>query len=117
MTEQSLEQRWLDMFKGKTLKSVRTKYTDESRIPAVVVSFIDDSAFEISVLDGVYFEGCLINILRKAHEVDEVMVVVDENETYIEVRAKTFPMFILLAQNMQIPAGDFPFEVKELAHG
>ena len=104
-----LETAWLSEFEGKSLLGVRPEYNENDRVPGVMVSFTDNTRYLIQVKGGVFFEGCLINILRKAQPVYDVALVVDKEDTYLEVRAETFPMFVLMAQNKRIPEGEFPF--------
>lgn len=109
-----LETSWLVQLEGKSLLGVRPEYNEHDRVPAVVVSFTDNTKFKVSVKDGVFFEGCLINILRKAQPVYDVVLLVDKEDTYLEVRAETFPMFTLMAQNKRLPEGEFPFHLEKL---
>lgn len=109
-----IEEEWLRHLQGKTLVSVRATYTDDSRIPSVLVSFTDDSRFKISPREGIYFEGCLINVLRKARPIESVVIEVDPDDCFIEVRADTFPLFIMLGENKRMDDNRFPFILEEL---
>ena len=109
------ENAWIDKLKGKTLTYIRPHFEDKT--PRVVLHFNDETWYEVSTKPGVFFEGCLVNTLRKAQPIADVVCVRDNVDTYMEVSAGSFPLFILLAQNKQRPADDFPFELKEMAHG
>jgi hypothetical protein len=109
-----IEEEWLRHFKGKTLLSVRPTYSEGSRIPSVTVTFTDASVFLISPREGIYFEGCLINVLRKARPIEKIECEVDPDDCYLEVRADTFPLFILLGQNKRMDDNRFPFNLEEL---
>lgn len=101
------QEEWLAEFKDKTIRAVRSAHVGP--VPSVHVDFTDGSKYEVFVRAGVFFEGCMINTLRKAQPIHDVLVVTDGTDTYLEVSAPTFPLFILLAVNKQIPEGDFPF--------
>lgn len=110
---------WLPLFEGKTIRGVRPTH-DRGPVPDVNLLFTDDSAYTISVKPGVYFEGCLINTLRKAQPVTNVLVVSDvlAGAYTVELRSRTFPLLQLLAVNKEIPYEEFPFEIEQrTAHG
>lgn len=108
---------WLVEFKDKVVSALRSKH--EGPVPSVWIEFTDGSKYEVFVRAGVYFEGCMINTLRKAQPITDVLCVSDGADTYLEVAASTFPLFLLLAVNKKIPEGDFPFwlEKREPADG
>lgn len=116
MTEQgaevSTQVEWLTELKGKTIKAVRPNHNED--VPSVRLLFKDDSEFELFVRTGVYFEGCLINTLRRAQPIVDIVMVADGDETYIEFAAETFPLLILLAVNKKLAPGNFPFWLEKI---
>lgn len=120
MTQQDLEFKpfdqvaaaaeWGSALKGKTIRGIRPAH-DNGPVPVVNMLFTDDSAVTISVVDGVYFEGCLINTLRKAQPIEDVVIRGDETFGHYEiaVRARTFPLLELRAVNKDNRADEFPF--------
>jgi hypothetical protein len=106
---EQIENDWLDELKGKTLLAIRAHHYDNTPVPTVGISFTDGSTYEVISKPGVFFEGCLINTLRKAQPIVDILVIIDRNDTMVEVAADTFPLFMLTAQNKHIPRGEFPF--------
>lgn len=92
------EKLWLHELLGKTIRGVRPVH-DGSPVPMVNLLFTDGSTYQISVASNVYFEACLINILRKAQRVEDVIITTQGNDTKVVVRAKTFPMLQLRVVN------------------
>jgi hypothetical protein len=79
-------------------------------VPDVNLLFTDDTALTISVKPGVYFEGCLINTLRKAQPIVDVFMTTAGTGSYtVEVRSRTFPLLVLEAVNKDNPTDEFPF--------
>jgi hypothetical protein len=102
---------WLAALEGKTIRGVRPTH-DNGPVPDVNLLFTDDTAFTLSVKPGVYFEGCLINTLRKAQPIMNVLVVTDGFGSWsVEIRSRTFPLMQLLAVNKDNPTDEFPFEL------
>lgn len=104
------EKHWLSELQGKTLKGVRPIH-DNGPVPDVRLMLTDGTTYIVSVPDGVYFEACLINTLRRAQPVHDVIVTTKGNDTKIDVRSKTFPMLTLRAT---VKSGDkdlFPFSL------
>lgn len=95
---------------GKTIRGVRPTH-DRGPVPDVNVLFTDDTAITLSVKPGVYFEGCLINTLRKAQPITEVIVRADGGGDHsLEIRSRTFPLMLLLAVNKELALDECPFE-------
>jgi hypothetical protein len=113
---ENFERVWTNTFEGKTIKSIRPRHRDGGA-PTVDLSFTDGSAFEIAILDGVYFEGCLINTLRRAQPVLSVLVWRVDYHWTITFESATFPLIMLEASNRQRNSTDFPFVVTEVHHG
>lgn len=112
-------EQWNTAFVGKTIRGVRPTH-DNGPVPDVNILFTDDTAVTISVKPGVYFEGCLINTLRKAQPTTGVIVTPLGFGSYcIEVRSRTFPLLQLLATVKEGDLEDFPFVLVERpkAHG
>lgn len=85
---------------GKTLKAIRTGHDDDANgVPHVMVHFTDGSVYRFDVKENVYFEAALFNGLRKAAPVAflDRKVEIYAGITVLEVRAKTYPLFILRA--------------------
>jgi hypothetical protein len=112
MVIEEIEKQWRDLFAGKTLYGIRPQHESNTGVPAVDVTFTDASAFTIEVKDGVYFEGCLVNTLRKAQPVVDVLITEQDGDVMLEVQSKTFPLFVLMAQNKRLPVGEWPFTIK-----
>ena len=110
------ENTWLSQLQGKTIKGVRPTH-DGGPVPQVNLMFTDGTAFLLSVKPGVFFEGCLINTLRKAQPIHNVVISTRGNDTKIDIRSKTFPLMHLRAVNKELGPGEFPFllEAKVLA--
>jgi len=100
---------WLVEFKGKTIRHMRTLHKDNSVVPSVEIEFIEGDKYEVLVREGAFFEGCMLNTLRKAQPVVDVTWDREGADVCIEVSAETFPLFILLATNKKAPLGTFPF--------
>lgn len=101
------EKEWMAQLGGKTIKGVRPQHNN-SPVPEVSVLFSDGTAYLITVKPGVYFEGCLINTLRRAQPIEKVVVLTLGTDTIIEIRTKTFPLLQLVAQSRG-EAHDQPF--------
>jgi hypothetical protein len=115
MTTQTLSPRqldgvassWQQQLQGKTIRGVRPTH-DNGPVPDVNVLFTDDTALTISVRDGVYFEGCLINTLRKSQPVADVRADTDGIGNFtLEIRSRTFPLLLLRARTDE--PDEFPF--------
>lgn len=103
---------WLPTLYVKTLQAIRPSH-DNGSVPDVNLLFTDGSAFLLSVKPGVYFEGCLINTLRKAQPIANVLAVTGgDGDWCVEIRSLTFPLIMLLARNKDLPHDEFPFELK-----
>lgn len=99
-----------DLLVGKTLRGVRPSH-DNGPVPDVNLLFTDGTAITLSVKPGVYFEACLINTLRKAQPVVDVILSHDGGGDHkLEVRARTFPLLTLLAVNKELALEECPFE-------
>jgi len=109
-----VEKDWLLDFEGKTIQSLKTRHEENNVVPYVTVEFTDGSKYQILVRDGAFFEGCMINTLRKAQPVVDVMAVVEGDDTIVEVAAGTFPLFMLMATNKRLDAGVFPFWLEQV---
>lgn len=105
----TFRQDWLAELKGKTLRSIKTEHNRDDSVPSIVIEFTDDTSYTVTVKEGVYFEGCMINTLRKAQPITDLVFLKEGPDTLVEFVADTFPLFILLAVNKKIPVGDFPF--------
>lgn len=114
MDSREIEKDWLLDFEGKTIQSIKTGHEDDNVVPFVTVEFSDGSRYKILVRDGAFFEGCMINTLRRAQPIVEVMVVIEDDDTIVEVAAGTFPLFMLMATNKRLSRGTFPFWLEEL---
>lgn len=98
---------WLRQLQGKTIRGVRPTH-DNGPVPDVNVLFTDDTALTISVQPGVYFEGCLINTLRKAQPIVGVRGYTDGAGNFrLEIRSRTFPLLVLRARTDD--PDEFPF--------
>lgn len=110
-----IERNWESLLVGKVIHHIKTER--ESRVPTVVVEFRDHTVFTIDVIDGAWFEGCLINTLRRAQAVTEVNVTGEGNDHIVEVRASSFPLFVLIASTDKLKFGHpFPLILKESTH-
>jgi hypothetical protein len=114
VVSKQIEKDWFLDFEGKTIQSIKTKHEENNVVPYVTVEFTDGSQYEIYVRDGAFFEGCMINTLRKAQPVVDVMVVTEEDDTIVEVAAATFPLFMLMATNKRLESGVFPFWLEQV---
>lgn len=95
---------------GKTLRGVRPTH-DNGPVPDVNLLFTDDTGLTIKVKGGVYFEACLINTLRKAQPVTDIILLNEGGGDWkLELRARTFPLIKLLAVNKTLPLDECPFE-------
>lgn len=103
---------WLSQFEGKHLQSIRPIRHD-TPVPSIGVSFTDGTEYLVEIKQGVYFEACLINTLRRAQPVYDVIIERTNHDTVVEVRAQTFPMFELRAVNRTLPVGNFPFRLSQ----
>lgn len=99
---------WMNELGGKTIVGIRP-VRETSPVPQVRMIFTDGSEYLVEPRAGVYFEGCLINTLRRAQPITEVVIERDEDETYVELRAKTFPLLEMRAVNRTLPRAHFPF--------
>jgi hypothetical protein len=100
---------WLPILQGKTIRGVRPTH-DNGPVPDVNVLFTDDTALTISVKPGVYFEANLINTLRKAQPIVDVIMSTAGSGSYtVEIRSRTFPLLVLEATNKDNPVDEFPF--------
>ncbi len=96
----------LEEFQGRTLYSLRPRRPDHTDgKPHVELQFRDGSQYEIHAKLGVFFEGALINTLRKAQPVAAINIedIDDEHDarkTYvnIEFACETFTLFALRAR-------------------
>lgn len=113
-SEHSLERekQWLSFLKGKTLLGLRP-HRNQGPVPCVHIQFTDGSTYTVSPVQGVYFEGCLINTLRKARPVTDVMIFQVSGETCIQVESESFTLFELYAQNKWCDSSIFPLEIIE----
>ena len=113
----NIENSWLSELQGKVLRGVRPTH-ENGAVPQVNLMFTDGTTLVVSVLEGVYFEACLINTLRKAQAIHDVSITTRGRDTKIDIRSKTFPMIHLRAVNKELPAGEFPFVLtkKEASH-
>lgn len=100
------------ILEGKVLRGVRPTH-DNGPVPEVVLLFEDGTTFTARVLPGVYFEGCLINTLRKAQPITKVTVDTVEARTIVTLRCRTFPLIQLMAVNKELEVGVFPFRLDE----
>lgn len=95
---------------GKTIRGVRPTH-DNGPVPDVNVLFTDDTALTLSVKPGVYFEGCMINTLRKSQPITDVVVRADGGADHsLEIRSRTFPLLLLLGVNKELALDECPFE-------
>ncbi len=105
-------------FEGKTIKNLRPNH--DQRVPRIDVLLTNKKPLRISVLDGVFFEGALVNCLRRAGKCSNVMYAYGGNRSHVvELRAFTFPMLQLMAVNQgpDLKPTDFPFVVEEIPYG
>lgn len=93
------EKLWLNELVGKTIRGVRPVHHDNDPVPTVNLMLTDGSAYSIAVADGVFFEACLINILRRAQRIHDVIITTKHNDTKVDVRSKSFPMLHLRVVN------------------
>ena len=108
-TSEITEADWQSLLVGKTIRGVRPTH-DNGPVPDVNLLFTDDTSFTLSVKPGVYFEGCLINTLRKAQPIVNVLTVTDGFGRYtVEIRSRTFPLLVFEAVNKDNPTNEFPF--------
>lgn len=117
------ETSWLAEFSGKTLHAVRTrrhpKDAMKDSVPWVEVTFTDGSRYEIHIQNGLFFEGCLYNALRKAQPVDRILFLDRGPRFIIEVKARSFPLFILRSYDEHRKQGPvrmdyMPFTLKKV---
>jgi hypothetical protein len=106
----SHEQDWLSQMGGKTINAVRPTHPN-GPVPQVRLGFTDGTEFIISPKRGVYFEGCLINTLRKAAPVTDVLIERDGTGTMLSLGSRTFPLLVLMAVNKGLPSSEFPFVI------
>jgi predicted CopG family antitoxin len=106
------EKHWLSEFQGKTIRGVRPTH-EFGPVPQVNLMFTDGTAYLLSIKEGVYFEGCLINTLRRAQSVSDVVIKFYGKDISLEIRSKTFPMLELRAVAKELPAGELPFEFRQ----
>ena len=110
MNVREMESHWRSQFVDKTVLSLRPKHDTTNGVPKVELVFTDSTMFTIGVVEGVFFEGCMINTLRRAQPVVDVAIVPDEHGAWmIEVSARSFPLFMLMAENKGIEHHAFPF--------
>lgn len=110
------EAEWLTLLRDETIKSVRPQHKDMP-IPTVKVEFESGLIVVFEPKIGTYFEGCLINTLRKAQPLVDVEIVREMNTTYITLHAEHFPLLELIIANKTLPSQDFPFNLRVLEVG
>lgn len=103
------EVNWITEFQGKTLRAIRTRHGENGTVPFVLVMFDDGSTYEVHVKDDTYFEAAMFNSLRRAQPVSKVHIFTGGNRTTVEVKAETFPLFLLRAVDRR--ERGFPFEL------
>ena len=113
----SHQNNWLSLLQGKTIRGVRPTH-DNGPVPDVNILFVDGTVATISVKDGVFFESCFVNTLRKSAPIVEAVFLSDGLGSHVvEVRARTFPLIRLGAVNKSIPSDEFPFILGHKANG
>lgn len=110
------EAEWLALLRNQTIKSVRPQHRDMP-IPTVRVEFERGMVVVFEPKIGTYFEGCLINTLRKAQPLIDVEIVREMNTTYITLQAEHFPLVELIITNKTLPSAEFPFNLRVLEVG
>ena len=108
--------RWISEFQGKTLRRVHSKRDSGDPVPYVHVEFDDGSKYEVCIKRDLFFEGCLYNILRKAQPVERIQFIKRGTRTIVEIRAHTFPLFVLRAVDKE-GRHEFPFTLIKLKDG
>lgn len=106
---EDIEQEWVDQLVGKTVWGIRPHHDDGKDIPKVDLTFKDNARFTLAVKQGTYFEGCLINTLRRSTPVADVLVTSVDGDWMLEVSADNSPLFILTAVNKSLDDEVFPF--------
>lgn len=87
---------WNEEFRGKTLEKITPQYKKNEFIPYVQLEFAGGFQYEIHGITDAYFNGCFINILRKAKPVQYVEVFWSSTDQFeVEVWAKHFMLFAL----------------------
>lgn len=107
------EKSWLSEMEGKTITAVRP-VRPVGPVPTVNLAFADGSEYTVEPKRGVYFEGCLINTLRRAQPVETVDIHRDGRFTLITVEAGEFPLLMLSAENKSLDSKEFPFVLRRL---
>lgn len=85
--------RWEEELRGKTLTSIRPQYKGEDFKPYVRLQFAGDFEYEVHALKAAYFDGCFINILRRAKPIEYVNFDVVNGEVEVEAWSKDFLLF------------------------
>ncbi len=99
--------------KGKTIFRITPIHGDGA--PQVRIEFKDRTSYILSVQENVFFEGAMINHLRKAQPiVDVIESYLGGRDHVVELRARTFPQLQLLARNMTDQPHRSPFELVQL---
>lgn len=106
---------WFPEFRGKTFKSVRPRSDNGVRVPIVDIHFESGEHFVLAVREGVYFESCMINTMRRAQPVTEVLIYRDNGTWNVEIETLEFPMLFISAQVRDDNFEEFPFKLEQLA--
>ncbi len=108
--EQVAQTEWLSELKGLTLNNIRTKRDGDDPIPYVYLSFEGDFEYEIRVKKNTYFEGALVNSLRKVKTIDHIEMYEHNGYYIVEVCSRSFALFVLRAK-LNDGNAEFPFEL------
>jgi hypothetical protein len=107
MEHEDIERRWQAELKGKELIGLKTIHP-AGPVPHVQVWLKGGGLYVIKPGENVYFQGCMINTLRKPQPIDLVQIAQEGRDFYVEVWSETFPLFSLIG----VQRGDiaeFPF--------
>lgn len=104
---------WWDELDGRVIQAVRTGYfSGPGTKPHIKMLMKDGNSYAIVVREDVYFEGCMLNTIRHAQDIDHITFQRKDKHHTVEVWCKTFPLFILRARNgSSCPGSQFPFQL------
>lgn len=108
MNNASKETELLGLFGGLTLNRVQPEWNG-SPVPHVFLGFSGNRIIKVEVDDGVVFQACMINTLRRSQPVCDVVISKKEAHTFVQLWARDFPLVTFLGLNRGRPSKDFPF--------
>lgn len=105
------QQDWAEELCGKTLRAIRGRHKEDGT-PFVYMMTEKDGALEHYEIhtshDGIYFEGALINTLRKTAEIVGVNLYEGNYRTTLDIVTKGYPLVILRTMCKEGVEGPFP---------